>query len=118
VAVGPLAVLALAAASCGGDGSVEDAAQGYVDALQAGDFAEACTYFTEEELDERMGGAEQCEKSMAATTGDPHALDGFEITGTHEGEEGATIVEFTFKGDKPNEFSFKQEDGEWKFFED
>jgi hypothetical protein len=129
-----LAALAFALTSCGGgdsdDGeSVEDAAQGYADALESEDWAKACSYFEDEEVEERMGGEEQCEKSMKATT-TPGALEGFEVTGTHpaeeeeeEGEEeeteGVTIVEFTVDGEPPNEFAFKQdEEGEWKFFED
>jgi hypothetical protein len=122
---GPVVVLALATAGCGGDdggddssGAAEDAAQGYVDALTSGDYAEACTYFEDEELEERMGGAKKCEKSMAATT-KPDALAGFEVTGTREGEEGATIVEFTTDDAPPNEFALiEEDDGEWVFFED
>ena len=121
---GLLSALAIAAAGCGGDDGddvdgtgAEEAAQGYVDALQSRDFEAACGYFGDEELEGRMGGLELCVKSMKATT-TPHALDGFEITGSHEGEEGKMIVEFTIPDQGENEFFFVQEDGKWVFVED
>jgi hypothetical protein len=107
--------LALAASACGGGDddsegeTAAEAAQSFVTALEERDFATACSYFAEEELEERMGGEEQCEKSMDVTTPeDP--LPGFEITGTREGEVGETIVEFETEDGKSNEFSLVLEE--------
>jgi hypothetical protein len=126
IALTAAAILAIAAAGCGsesdeaaegGAATAEEAALGFVHARQAGDVAEACTFFADEELTTRMGSAEQCAQSMETGFADPHALDGFEITHTHPGPEGATVVEFKLANGTHNQFTFKQEEGAWKFFE-
>ncbi len=103
-------IAALVAAGCGDDDgdedqAVEEAAQAYVTALQERDFETACSFISEEELEERHGGLDQCIKSMDATTPE-EVLEGFEITGTHEGDEGQTIVEFETANAPPNSFEF------------